>query len=119
MRSAGRAVDRLRPERSRRADRRQLQSKLSGIRDVEFRGSSGASLRDGTCGAMNGLPDARIRSATADVTGHRLVDVFVGGLRLLSQKHGSTHELARLTVATLRYIFLDPGTLQRVAQIRR
>jgi len=64
---------------------------------------------------MNCLPDARVRPATTDVARHRLVNVVVCRLRLLTQKHGRTHELAGLAVATLRYILLDPRTLQRVA----
>src|SRR5262245_44032277 len=52
--------------------------------------------------------DALIRAATADVTGHRIVDIRIARLRLVRQKRAGGHDLPRLAVATLRHIERKP-----------
>ena len=42
------------------------------------------------------------------------IDVGVGRLRLLLQQRGRGHDLARLAVAALRYVEIDPSLLQRM-----
>src|SRR4029077_5208350 len=61
--------------------------------------------------------DPRVGPAPAEVAAHGVVDVGVGGPRGLPQEHGGGHDLARLAVAALRYVRLDPRHLQRVPQI--
>jgi hypothetical protein len=68
---------------------------------------------------MNGAADSRVGAAAADVAGHRVIDIRVGGLGVLAQEHGGGHDLARLAIAALRNFLLDPGALQRMRQILR
>src|SRR5438128_5982790 len=68
---------------------------------------------------MNGAADPLIGPATADVAAHRLIDVGVGGPRILAQEYSGGHDLPRLAVTTLRHVLLDPGALQRMAEIGR
>ena len=42
---------------------------------------------------------------------HGVVDIGVGGLRVLAQQHGGGHDLTRLAIAALRHVRLDPGLL--------
>src|SRR6266571_5120630 len=63
--------------------------------------------------AMDGGPDALIRAAAADV-GHRRVDVGVARVRGLREQRGRGHDLARLAIAALRYVFRDPRLLHRM-----
>src|SRR5579864_9351116 len=71
------------------------------------------------CGAMDGLADALISAATADVATHSIVDVSVGGVRFLREQGYRGHNLPRLAVAALRIVFLHPGFLDSMAAIRR
>src|SRR5882724_3780289 len=57
--------------------------------------------------------DARVGAATADV-GHRRVDVLVAGTAVLGEQRHRRHDLARLAVAALRDLVVDPGLLHRV-----
>ena len=52
-------------------------------------------------------------AAAADV-GDRGVDVGVGGLRLVLQQRRHRHDHARLAVAALRHVVLEPGLLHLV-----
>ena len=67
---------------------------------------------------MNRSTDPDEGSASANVSGHRLIDVFIGWIRFVFQQPGSRHDLSRLAVATLRHIFLHPCLLQRMFAIR-
>src|SRR6266571_2822539 len=66
--------------------------------------------------AMDGGPDALIRAAAADV-GHRRVDVGVRRVRGLREQRGRGHDLARLAIAALRYVFRDPRLLHRMRAV--
>ena len=67
---------------------------------------------------MNGFPDAQVRGAAAQVTGHRIVDVRVGGLGVPREQRSGRHDLPGLTVPALRYVHLLPRHLQRMGPIR-
>lgn len=68
---------------------------------------------------MDGRANSLIGTATAEITGHRGVDVGVGRLRRMREQRDRSHDLARLTITALRNIELDPRPLHRVAAIRR
>src|SRR5882672_5316736 len=68
-------------------------------------------------GPMNGLSNARVGSATADVAAHRFVNIFIRGFVNLRQQHGCAHDLPGLAVPALRHVQLDPRLLQRMRQI--
>ena len=68
---------------------------------------------------MDRSPNPRIRSATANVARHRLVNIFIGRLRLIAQQHRRAHQLSRLAIAALRNILFQPRALQWIAQVRR
>ena len=55
--------------------------------------------------------DAWIRAAAADVAGHRGGDVGVRGIRVARQRRGRGHDLARLAVAALNDLPVEPGLL--------
>src|SRR5260370_1325992 len=66
---------------------------------------------------MDRLPDALVRPAAADVAGHRVVDVRVGGALSLAQENGRRHDLPRLAVTALWHVLRDPGLLQGVTDV--
>src|SRR5882672_8883931 len=57
--------------------------------------------------------DAGVSAAAADV-GHRRVDVLVARARVPREERNRRHDLARLAVAALRDLVVDPGLLHRV-----
>src|SRR5689334_2264964 len=59
------------------------------------------------------FPHLLERSATADV-GDRGVDVRVGRIRFVFQQRGGGHDHARLAIAALRHVVLQPGLLHLV-----
>src|SRR5437764_2500039 len=63
---------------------------------------------------LDGGPDAEVRTAAAQVSAHRLVDVSVSRVRVLVEERHGLHDLASLAVATLRHVIVDPGLLDRV-----
>src|SRR5690606_26031381 len=63
---------------------------------------------------LDGLADARVGTAAADVAAHCLVDVLVGRVRVAVQQRLRREDLARLAVTALRRASLDPRLLQRV-----
>src|SRR5438309_3519317 len=76
----------------------------------------GALMSGSLCGPVDGRPDALISAAPANVR-HRLIDVCIGGVRLLGEQRCRGHDLARLAVAALRHVFRDPGALHRVRAV--
>src|SRR5947208_6659339 len=68
----------------------------------------GALMSRSLRGPVNRRPDALISAAAANVR-HRLIDVCIGGVRLLGEQRCRRHDLARLAVAALRHVFRDPG----------
>ena len=63
---------------------------------------------------MDGCTDADIRTAATVVAGHGSVNVIVVWLTVGFEQSSRTHDLACLTVATLRHIVFHPCGLQRV-----
>src|ERR1700722_15593839 len=64
---------------------------------------------------VDGTADAGVGRAAADVAAHGRVDVRIARLRVRGQQRGRRHDLAALTVATLRHVEPDPGRLHRLA----
>src|ERR1700749_840783 len=62
---------------------------------------------------MDGVFEALLPAAAADVTGHRLANLVVAGFGILREQGGGLHDLAGLAVSALRDIDLPPGFLQR------
>src|SRR5918911_5356342 len=53
---------------------------------------------------LDGVPDAEVRPAPAQVSTHRLVDIGVRRVRVLVEERHGLHDLASLAVATLRHV---------------
>ena len=68
---------------------------------------------------MNRMPNALIHSTAAEIAGHSLVDLFVGGTRRLGQQRRRRHDLAALAVSALRNLLGDPGLLHRMRVVDR
>src|ERR1700756_2617139 len=66
---------------------------------------------------MNGLPDARVGSAAADIAAHRLINILVGWFWNLGQQHRRAHNLPGLAIAALRHVQLNPRLLQGMRQV--
>src|SRR5467141_3862357 len=64
---------------------------------------------------VNGGADTLICPAAAHVAGHRLIDVVVSWLRSSGQQCRGRHDLARLTVAALHDVELEPGLLKSLS----
>src|ERR1700687_6059383 len=80
--------------------------RLGGLRFAGLRG-----------GAMDGLADALVGSAAADVAAHEVIDIGVGRVGLLGEQRDGGHDLSGLAIAALRDVFFDPGLLHRVAPV--
>ena len=68
---------------------------------------------------MNRPANSRIGTAATDVARHRIINVCVRGFGILGKQYRRAHDLTRLTIAALRHVNLDPGLLQRMAEIIR
>src|SRR4051794_26831884 len=60
---------------------------------------------------MNGVLDALIAAAAADVAGHRVPDLVMRRLRILRQERSCLHDLPGLAEAALRHVDLAPRLL--------
>src|SRR5688572_3113431 len=69
--------------------------------------------------AVNGLADAHVGAAPAEIAVHRRVDVVVRGLRRFRQQRCGRHDLTRLAVAALWDVELRPRALQGMRSVRR
>src|SRR5688572_854910 len=69
-------------------------------------------------GEVNGLPDAVVRAAAADV-GDLGVDVGVGRVRACREQGKRAHDHPRLAVAALRCVEFLPGDLNGMAAVGR
>src|SRR4029077_3602334 len=107
-------------DRGQSAIRRRLPPSISEIRAVRLPpGSFSTSIRRDFRRPVNRAADARVGPAAAYIPGHRFIDVFVRRVGFLAQQHRRAHDLPGLAIAALRNIQLDPGALQRVAQVGR
>src|SRR5260370_29007306 len=79
---------------------------------------SASPLATGLRCALDGLPNARISSAAANIARQCLVDIGVGRRRNLLQQGGGGHDLAGLTVAALDDLEIEPGLLHLLADRR-
>jgi hypothetical protein len=70
-------------------------------------------------GFVDGLADAQVGAAAAEIAAHGFIDVAVCGYWMFGEQSGSRHDLPGLTVAALRDIDLKPGLLQGVGVIGR
>src|SRR5262245_9127161 len=61
--------------------------------------------------ALDGLADAHVGPAAADVAGHGRVDVGIAGLRRGVEQGRRGHDLARRAVAALHDLEVQPGLL--------
>ncbi len=66
---------------------------------------------------MDRISNAGIGAASAQNVSHRIVDVFVGRVRILSEKGCRGHYLPRLAVAALGDVFLNPRLLKWMTPI--
>src|SRR5882724_916349 len=84
------------------------------------RGSLSASLSARLRGLLDRFANADIGPTSADVAGHRAVDVGIRRMRVTREERRSRHDLARLAVAALNDLpveprLLDPGARRRGA----
>ena len=63
---------------------------------------------------VNGLADAGIGSAAAEIAAHGDVDIGVGGVRIVREESGGGHDLAGLAIAALGHIMGFARLLQGV-----
>src|SRR5271165_1088818 len=70
------------------------------------------------CRLLDRLAHADIGHATAQVSRHDAVNVLIGRTGEILQQRRRLHNLARLAIAALRHLQIDPGLLQRVASLR-
>src|SRR5262245_51955854 len=62
-------------------------------------------------GLLDCFANAYIGPAAADIAGHRVVDVGIRRTRVAREQRRSGHDLARLAVAALRDLAVEPGLL--------
>src|SRR5216683_460466 len=82
-------------------------SRLTGRSDISF------LLSDRS--AMNGGPDPLIGAASADVAGHRGIDVRVIRFRRAGKERRCRHDLPGLAIAALDDLEFQPRLLQRLS----
>jgi hypothetical protein len=58
--------------------------------------------------------NAHVCTASANVLGHRGIDLLVGWVGDCGEQLNCRHDLTRLTEATLRDVLIDPGLLHRM-----
>src|SRR6266853_1611698 len=78
-----------------------------------------ASLSARLRGLLDRFADADVGPTAADVARHRIVDVGVGRMRVTGQQSRSRHDLARLAVAALNDLEVEPSLLDVGAGRRR
>src|SRR3569833_533512 len=67
---------------------------------------------------MDGVFDALVATATADITRHRLANLIMRWLGIVDQQSGGLHDLACLAKSALRNVDLPPSLLHRMVAIR-
>jgi hypothetical protein len=67
------------------------------------------SLFGGFRGLLDRFTNAHIGPTATDVAGHRVIDFGVGWMRLARQKGRRGHDLARLAIAALDDLPVEPG----------
>lgn len=69
-------------------------------------------------GAVNGFSDPVVGTAAAEIPIHIGIDLIIGRFRILRQQGYSRHDLATLAVTALGHLFLHPGFLDGMEQLR-
>ena len=69
------------------------------------------------CSFANGLPNARIGHASAQIARHDCIDIIVGRGRNVLQQRRCLHDLTRLAVPALRHTQIAPCFLNRVVRV--
>ena len=69
-------------------------------------------------GQLNGFAYANVGHAAADTPGHHRINIPVGRIRVILQQGRRLHDLSRLTVAALRNLQFEPGSLQWMSAVR-
>jgi hypothetical protein len=64
-----------------------------------------------TARLLDRFANAQIGPAAADVAGHRVVDIGIRRMRVARKQRRSRHDLARLAVAALNDLAVEPGLL--------
>src|SRR6267143_5892498 len=64
---------------------------------------------------LDSLADSHISAAATDVPRHGGVDIAIGRVGLGGEQCRCGHDLARLAIAALRYVQVDPGLLDLLA----
>src|SRR3954452_3704254 len=67
---------------------------------------------------MDGVFDALIATAAADIARHRLANLIMRRLGIVDQQRGRLHDLACLAKSALRNVDLAPGLLHRMIAVR-
>ena len=106
------APARRRTRRGRRTPRRHQQRTGPGCRRARRHGLPQLGR------AMDGAADPVVGTAAADVA-HRRVDLLVARIAGALHQPGRGHDLARLAVAALGHVELEPGPLHRVRAVGR
>src|SRR5216684_8692970 len=70
-------------------------------------------------GLLDRFANADKGPAAADVAGHRVIDVGFGRMRVAGKERRRGHDLARLAVAALNDLPVEPGLLDLGARRRR
>src|ERR1700694_5521220 len=68
-------------------------------------------VRHNMRGALDSVAYARIGATATDVPRHRAVDIAIRRVGLGGKQRRCGHDLARLAIAALRHVQLDPGLL--------
>src|SRR5712671_4788869 len=83
------------------------------------RGSLSACLSARLRGLFDRFANADIGAAAADIAGHRVVDIGIARMWIARQQRRGGHDLARLAVAALHDLAVEPGLLDLGARRRR
>src|SRR6516162_6560698 len=67
-------------------------------------------------GNPDGTADAVVTATTADVAGHRRVELIVTGAARMGEQRTRRHDLSGLTIAALHHIDLQPRLLQALTE---
>src|SRR5439155_17082754 len=61
--------------------------------------------------------NALVGSTAADISGHRFIDLLIGGLLLAVQQSHGLHDLPGLAIAALRHVHLHPRLLNQMQSL--
>ena len=68
---------------------------------------------------MYGAPYPAVGPAAAEIARHRLIDVFIAGVRISVEEGHRRHDLTRVAVSALGHVIFDPRPLNRVTPVGR